>query len=145
MIRMNNPLVSKGSNTPNDAGEEEYPYRLRAGMLAIVTLPVGPGHSALMVPMDALVLDGKKASIFIAAENNEGQLQAMEVAVEIGIAVANEETPKKGDAVSALIEVKTVALNGQEPYPLEAGQQVIDQGNERLRNGQLIQLATPRD
>ncbi len=93
---------------------------LKSGMLARVLLPTGQPQEALLVPKDALVLGGRNGPlVFVfqpeAGDGKRGQVRP--VAVELGVA-----------------EGSWIQVRG----PLAAGQQVVVEGNERLRAGQVV-------
>ena len=83
------------------------------GMQAHVSLPIAEPNESLLVPRDAILTSGSSASVFIS-ENGI----ARQVLVKI--------TGYLGDQV------------GVESDTLEANQQVIIKGNERIRDGQPI-------
>lgn len=93
---------------------------LKAGMFARVTLPVGKKEQALVVSKDALVLGGPSPQLYVVspggADAKKGKVRP--VVVQLGVADGN------------LIQVKG---------DVQAGQQVVVQGNERLRPGQDVQ------
>jgi len=91
---------------------------LKAGMLARVELPVGQAKKMLMAPKDAVVLNSNKRTVFVVDPDSK---VVSEVAVELGVS--------NGD----LIEVSGA---------LKAGQQVVIRGNERLRSGQSVSIAS---
>jgi RND family efflux transporter MFP subunit len=97
---------------------------LKAGMFARVMLPVGQRVTGLVVPKDAIVLGGSSPVVYVvernAADARHGAVRS--VPVELGVASGDQ------------IHVKGA---------LEAGQQVVVQGNERLRSGQEVTLAGP--
>jgi multidrug efflux pump subunit AcrA (membrane-fusion protein) len=98
-------------------------HLLKSGMLVHVTLPVGRKRAALLVPKDALVLEGGATSVFTVGEKG----LATKVAVQTGV------------ADGALIAV--TATRGD----LKAGDQVVVRGNERLRPGlpvKIVRVAT---
>lgn len=106
-----------------DEAARTFPVRIKirnpkgeimAGMLGRVTLPVGNPHRALLVPKDALVLSGSRASLFVV-ENQVARLVPV----------------KHGAAHGALIEVEG---------DLRAGLKVVIRGNERLRQGQPVRI-----
>jgi multidrug efflux pump subunit AcrA (membrane-fusion protein) len=104
-------------NNPRQDGE----HLLKAGMLARVTPTTGNGELALMVPKDALVLGGAQPTIFIVETNaSSGEATVQSVAVQSGAA--------HGTMVQII-------------GPVSAGQQVIVEGNERLRPGQSVQIS----
>ncbi len=95
-------------------------HLLKAGMLARVLLAVAKPHSALLVPKNALVLGGPKPRVFVLKNNAETSVTtAHPVEVEIG------------RAEGALIQV-----SGK----LQQGDQVVVEGNERLRPGAVVRV-----
>lgn len=97
---------------------------LKPGMLARVSLAVGDETQAMLVPKDALVLGGEKA-IIVAADAAAGAGKtgkARPVPVDVGA------------AVDGLIQITPLG-------PLEAGDLVIVEGNERVRPGQDVVIA----
>jgi RND family efflux transporter MFP subunit len=90
---------------------------IKSGMFARVTLPVGKGRRALVVPKDALVSRGPVSLLFVVADG-----KARQVAV------------KRGQATGAW-----VAVEG----PVEEGQFVVVRGNERLRDGMPVVVMPP--
>ena len=108
-IRLSNPIQEDGG------------YLLKAGMLARVTLAVGPRQKALLVPKDAIVLGGASPVVMTVTMNPQlKQTVATPVAVQLGV------------AEGSLIQVIGT---------LAADQQVIVVGNERVQPGQPV-LAT---
>lgn len=101
---------------------------IKAGMLARVTLPTGARQNAFLVPKDAIVLGGPKPMVYVidtaAAKPAE----------------ANGQTP----APSSTVRPVTVELGVADGQWIQirgdvaAGQQVVVQGNERLRPGQPV-------
>jgi RND family efflux transporter MFP subunit len=85
-----------------------------AGMLARVSIPVGEGRSAILVPKDALVSQGPGSIVYVLAD--DGQANAVPV------------VPGQGAGV-------WVAVEGD----LQPGQDVIVRGNERIFPGQRFQ------
>lgn len=94
---------------------------LKAGMYARVSLPTGGKHVATLVPKDALVLGGPQPMVYVVegAQAGGDTGKAAPVPVEIGVA--------DGDMI-------------QVAGPLQAGQLVVVQGNERLRPGQDVAI-----
>lgn len=92
---------------------------LKSGMFARVTLPVGVTEAATLVPKDALVLGGEKPLVFVydpdAKNKGNGKVRAEPVTL--------------GVAVGGRIQVR----GGVKP-----GELVVVEGNERLRNDQLV-------
>lgn len=94
---------------------------LKSGMLARVTVPVGKKQQSLMVPKDALVLGGPTPSVYVVVTDPQSkQSTARPVSVQTGVA-----------------EGAWIQVSGA----LQAGQQVVVQGNERLLPGQAIRVA----
>ncbi|WP_182868527.1 efflux RND transporter periplasmic adaptor subunit [Stieleria mannarensis] len=109
------PVKIRVPNTITDSGP-----LLKAGMYARVQLPVGPPQRAVMVPKNALVLGGPQPLVYVV-ENGEGNSHSVRpVPIRVGVAMPN------------LIQ----AIG-----PLEAGQLVVVEGNERLRPGQSVRIS----
>jgi multidrug efflux pump subunit AcrA (membrane-fusion protein) len=91
-------------------------------MFARATLPVGPSGTATMVHKDAIVLGGPTPLVYVVdlpqPDATEGQARAVQVQL--------------GGARDAWIEVR----GGD----LKPGQQVVVQGNERLRPGAMVRV-----
>jgi RND family efflux transporter MFP subunit len=85
---------------------------IRAGMLSRVTLWVGSPRRAMMVPKDALVLEGPRRAVFIVND---------EKAHRIGVQVLGYQ----GEAVE---------VSGD----LHPGDLVVVRGNERIQDGQPV-------
>jgi multidrug efflux pump subunit AcrA (membrane-fusion protein) len=115
---------------------------LKVGMLARVTLPVGPPHVATLVPKDAIVFGGPKPMAYVVREAPPAAAGAGSRAEAAG---AKPGAPSKGAepaagpmllampvpvelgvALGAWIEVKS---------DLQPGDRVVTLGNERLRPG----------
>jgi len=95
---------------------------IRPGMMSQVTLPVGPSEEALLIPRDALVLDGDRTSVFVLdSASPDGTAREVEV--------------KIGSAYGLQIQVEPL-----EAGTLAAGMQVVTEGNERLKSGQLVEV-----
>jgi RND family efflux transporter MFP subunit len=95
---------------------------LKSGLLARVELPTGSSQSAVMIPKDAIVLGGPQPMIYVvvpddAASHTPNAQKAVPVPVKLGVA--------KGQLIQ---------VSGN----LTAGQQVVVEGNERLRPGQAV-------
>ncbi len=88
---------------------------LKSGMYARVELPTGPRQVAVLVPKDALVLGGPQPIVYAVETTDDKSGKATPLPVQLGVATGN------------LIQVKG---------PLQAGQWVVVEGNERLRPGQ---------
>lgn len=91
-------------------------HLLLAGMLARVTLEVGEPRTVTAVPKDAIVLSNRGNAVFIV---NEGKARMVPVQV--------------GDSYNNL-----VAIEGN----VEVGVPVVIRGNERLRDGQRVNIET---
>ncbi|MGE3803594.1 MAG: efflux RND transporter periplasmic adaptor subunit [Gemmataceae bacterium] len=87
---------------------------LKAGMFARVLLPVGKKQAGLLVPKDALVLGGARRVVYVV---EDGKVRALPV--ELGVC--------DGDWIQVTGDLKE-------------GQQVVVQGNERLRDGQSVNV-----
>lgn len=94
-------------------------HPLQAGMLARVTLPVGQMQNATLVPKDALVLGGPTPVVFAVDGGEAGRTVVRAVPVQLGVA--------DGDLI-------------QVTGGLRAGESIVVRGNERLRNGQEVQI-----
>lgn len=95
-------------------------HLLKAGMLARVLLAVGKPHSALLVPKNALVLGGRTPRVFVLKNDGESkETTAHPVEVELG------------GADGGLIQVIG---------KLREGDQVVVEGNERLRPGAAVRI-----
>lgn len=94
---------------------------VKSGMYARVNLPTGNKQVATLVLKDALVLGGPQPLVFVvdtaAADAKQGKVRP--VPVQLGVAEGN-----------------MIQVTGG----LQAGQQVVVQGNERLRPGQDVQI-----
>jgi len=113
------PINVKVKNEITDAGP-----LLKSGMYARIELPTGAARQAVLVPKDALVLGGPKPAVFVVTKNAGPDSKTGTVApipVELGI------------ASNGLIQVKG---------DLKAGQWVVVEGNERLRPGQEVSIAS---
>jgi len=93
---------------------------IRPGMMSRVNLPVGARQDALLIPRDALVLDGGRTSVFVV-DDSTLKSAAREVSVEIG------------SAHGARVQVTPLEADSLRP-----GMHVITEGNERLKTGQLV-------
>jgi multidrug efflux pump subunit AcrA (membrane-fusion protein) len=91
---------------------------LKAGLFARVTLSVGKPTVCVLVPKDAVVLGGPTAMVFIA-NTAGGKSTVKPVPVTLG--------PQSGAWISAVGDI-------------QEGEQVIVEGNERVRPGQEIRV-----
>jgi RND family efflux transporter MFP subunit len=101
---------------------------LKPGMFARVTLAVGEEAPALMVPKDALVFGADNVMVWVVAPNPQagpsGSGVVMPTLVETGVA-----------------DGEWMEVRGN----LKPGQQVVVEGNERLRPGQPVTAVKPED
>jgi RND family efflux transporter MFP subunit len=90
--------------------------RLKAGMFARVTLPVGKPTACVLVPKDAVVLGGQTPTVFAVA-TAAGKSMVRPVPVTLG--------PAQGTWIAVIGDLKE-------------GDAVIVEGNERVRPGQEV-------
>lgn len=93
--------------------------RLKAGMLARVTVIISSGEPSVLVPKDAVVRRGPDEVVFVVSN---GQAKAVKVST--------------GRGYRALLEI----ADGD----LKPGQQVVTLGNEVLRDGAKVQMGNGR-
>ncbi len=90
---------------------------IKSGMVSRVTLRIDQPHQGLVVPKDALVLRGGKAFVFRVNEGTADQIP-----------------------VTAVLHVEDlVEIEG----PVQAGMDVVVEGNERLFPGQPVRILEP--
>ena len=94
---------------------------LKAGMLARVALSIGQKRRMTLVPKDALVLGDDVAQVFVVDVTSKDSQHGTARAVNIELGVTD------GILIQAIGSLKP-------------GQRVVVRGNERLRNGQQIQI-----
>lgn len=99
---------------------EDDRARIKPGMFARISLPVGEQAAAIVVPKDAIVLGGKTPIVF--AFDDEAQ-SVRPVPVELGVAVDDG-----------------VVVTGA----LKPGMKVVIRGNERLRPGMRVRPVAAR-
>jgi HlyD family secretion protein len=104
---------------------DELPV-LKPGMIARVTLPVGPNSSAMMVPKDAVVLGGASPVVYVVAA---------------GKADAKTSTVRLVPVQLGVVEGEFIQVKGE----LQANDRVVVQGNERLMPGQDISILPAAD
>jgi RND family efflux transporter MFP subunit len=91
---------------------------LKSGMLARVTFAAGPTREGLLVPKDALVNRGEESVVFIV---------------------------QNGKAKEVRVRIKTYhGKNAEIMGGVAVGDQVVIRGNERLRDGQEVQVLPPK-
>ena len=112
------PVIIRLANPPEN-GE----HLMKAGMLAHVTIRVGQKQSVLTVPKDALVLDGKSASI-VVIETDPDTKQSVARVVTVSLGVEIRSSIQVIDPTDSLRE----------------GQSVVTRGNERLRDKQPVEI-----
>lgn len=110
------PVKVRLTNTIPESG----PPLIKPGMLARVVLPTGAKQKSLLVPKDALVLGEEKAMIFVVQPDPK----------EPGATVVAPMPVDVGVASRGWVQVRAPGL--------KAGQQVVIEGNERLRPGQAV-------
>ena len=108
----------KSRNLPVEIALDNPEGEIKAGLLSRVTLSGAP-RKLLLVPKDALVLDKGKSTLFVIKE---------QTAVPVEITV--------GQAHDGQVEVFG---------PVKPGDQVVVQGNERLRPNQPVQVVNSTD
>ncbi len=123
-VRANDEVIAATLRTLVSQGTEQthvFEIRLNlkenlpVGQTVRVTIPTADVREVLAVPRDALVLRGTGTSVFVIDDENN----ARRVNVAVGIGSAN------------MIEVKG---------PIQPGDRVVIRGNERLREGQSIEV-----
>ena len=87
--------------------------RIAVGMLARVTLPIGDPFSGTLVPKDAVVAQGTQQFVYLLSEDDSVRRTAVRSGVGVG---------------------EWVQVEG----PLQGGDKVVTQGNERLQDGQKV-------
>lgn len=89
------------------------------GMFARVSLAVAERRDVRLIPKDALVLGGPRPHLFVVASRTGAAARVREVEVEVGLAVGN------------LVEIRS---------DLKPGTRIVVEGNERLRDGQEVEV-----
>lgn len=95
---------------------------VKSGMFARVWLPVEKRDSVLLVPNDAVVMGGPMPMVFIAQRKSPGSAEATVSPLPVSL----------GSAFASSIEVIADGLR--------AGQELVIEGNERLRPGQEVRI-----
>ena len=95
--------------------------RLKAGMLASVSLPTGSPRPSLLVPKDAIVLGGPSPLVYVV--ESSGREGVPEVAQPVPVQLG-------------LVHEDWIQVLGS----LKAGDRVVVEGNERLRPGQPVMV-----
>lgn len=111
-------LVPEGDRSarifPLEIHVENTDFRIKEGMLARMRFELGRTRSVLMAHKDAVIRKDGQAFLFVVAEGK-----------------AFKQSLKLGKSKGSLIEI-----NGD----IQEGAQVVIRGNERLRNGQTVQV-----
>ena len=114
------PYGNKDSHTfPLEVHVKNPELTIKGGMLARVQLDLGLRRMALMIPKDAVITRGSRTYLFIV---HEGKAKQVFVTTNLS----------KGDRV----EVRG---------PVQEGEMVIIRGNERVRDGQPVQVVPLSD
>lgn len=113
-VRLNNAATSSNPEAPGVA--------IKPGMFARVSLPVGVREAVTMVPKDALVFAENSRVVWVVTEDPQkpDRGTAAPLPVQLGITYGR------------YIEVRG---------PLQPGQWVVVEGNERIRPGQTLALS----
>lgn len=95
---------------------------VKSGMFARIWLPVEKREKVLLVPNDAVVMGGPVPMVFVATRKSPGAAEATVAPLPVAL----------GSAFASSIEVMADAL--------AAGQELVIEGNERLRPGQEVRI-----
>jgi len=115
------PVKVRLANEPAGGDSSQTGMLIEPGMFARVTLPVGQRDSVTMVPLDALVLGEDKPVVWVITEDPAAPNQGTAAPLPVELGVSYDD----------LIEVRG---------PLEPGQLVVVEGNERIRPGQQLAI-----
>ncbi len=124
------PVKVRVSNSPEADGQ----LLMKAGMLARVTLEIGQTTKAVVVPKDAVVLGGATPVVYVVdpMPTDGAKPQA---AGPPGMAPSGTVRPVSVEL--GLEDNNWIVIVGD----IRAGQQVITEGNERLRPGSPVRVA----
>jgi RND family efflux transporter MFP subunit len=114
------PVKVRVTNRPGKKAPESV--MLKPGMFVRVDLPLGLENS-MLVPKDAVVLGGPSPMVWLVRRQSEGKLS--------GLATVSPVPVELGIAMEDWIEVAG---------PLEAGQEVVVEGNERIKPGAPVRV-----
>ncbi len=106
---------------------------IKAGMLARVTMEIGRATKAVVVPKDAVVLGGATPVVYVVDPMPAGAAPAPAEPKEL--APAGMVRPVSVEL--GLEDNNWIAVVGE----IRAGQQVVTEGNERLRPGTPVRVA----
>lgn len=95
---------------------------VKSGMFARVWLPVEKRDSVLLVPNDAVVMGGPVPMVYVATRKSPGAAEATVAPMPVSL----------GSAFESSIEVTAEGL--------APGQELVIEGNERLRPGQEVRI-----
>ena len=90
-----------------------YRGRIAVGMLARVTIPIGQSYISTVVPKDAVVTRGDLKYVYLLSDDN----------------MVRQTLVQTGAGVGQWVEIQG---------PIQKGEKVATQGNERLRDGQRV-------
>jgi hypothetical protein len=121
-VRLKNPPSPRD---PNDVA-------LKPGMFARVTLPADK-KSMVLVPKDSLVLGGPTPTVWVATPEPEDKAPGLAKVANVQVNV------DLGDSEDRWIEVLG-PLDENHALPLEPGQLVIVEGNERIIPGRPVRI-----
>ena len=111
------PVIIRIPNPPQKTNNMTS-HLLKPGMLARAELEIGKGQTVLMVPKDALVLNQGSTSIYLVKNEGDKTL-TRQISVTTGRSNGN-----------------WIEVTGE----IEEKERVVIQGNERLRDGEEIQI-----
>ncbi len=112
------PVIIRIEN-PTTNADGTGSHLLKPGLLARANLQFGVGEKVVMVPKDALVLNKGAASVYLIKPADNQSLVAKQLPVVPGTSNGN-----------------WIEVTGD----LNAGDQIVVQGNERLRDGETVEL-----
>jgi len=110
---------------------------LKAGMLARVTLPVGPTHDGLLVPKDAVVFGGPAPMVYLVTP---GPKPPPAIATDTGKPLPDQ--PPASEVVKPVPVQLGISIGSQLEVrgELKSGDRVVVLGNERLRPGAPVSI-----
>jgi len=108
---------------------------LKPGMFARVRLPVRTVNDALMVPKDALVLDVRTTRVWVV-DSPDDSLAGIGSSIR-SVTIEVDTSVSEGDLIQV---VGPVGPDGS--LPLQDGEVVITEGNERVTRGSTVTIKT---